>query len=377
MPRQSNPTEPVADDDPQESSGSGRAFVNQSDLPRHTLQEALRVARAINDNYAKRPTKPLRVAEAMGIAPTTGHFRTLASAANAYGITDGSAWANEISLTPLGRRIVAPMSEGDDVAAMREAFLRPRIIGRFFRQYDGSKFPQDRIAANVLEELGVPASATGRGLELIKGAAKELGLLRTINAQVFVDLQGSADVAGDAIGAADGIESMLEPEPTPTEESSREAARVPAEVSIEDNRRVFITHGSNKAIVTQLEELLAFGKFEPVIAVKEESAAKPVPDKVLDAMRRCGAAIVHVGAERRLLDEDGQEQLVLNPNVLIEIGAAMALYGRRFILLVEQGVTLPSNLQGLYEVRYSGEKLDYDATMKLLRAFNDFRAGRD
>jgi predicted nucleotide-binding protein len=59
--------------------------------------------------------------------------------------------------------------------------------------------------------------------------------------------------------------------------------------------------------------------------------------------------------------------------VLIEIGAAMALYGRRFILLVEKGATLPSNLQGLYEVRYEGEKLDYDATMRLLKAFNDFR----
>ena len=46
----------------------------------------------------------------------------------------------------------------------------------------------------------------------------------------------------------------------------------------------------------------------------------------------------------------------------------------KFIMLVEQGATLPSNLQGLYEVRYTGTKLDYDATMKLLKAFNDFRS---
>lgn len=71
---------------------------------------------------------------------------------------------------------------------------------------------------------------------------------------------------------------------------------------------------------------------------------------------------------------DGKEQKVLNPNVLIEIGAALALYKRNFILLVEKGVQLPSNLQGLYEVRYEGGKLDYEATMKLLRAFSDFRS---
>jgi predicted nucleotide-binding protein len=73
------------------------------------------------------------------------------------------------------------------------------------------------------------------------------------------------------------------------------------------------------------------------------------------------------------MDTEGKEHKMLNQNVLIEIGAAMALYDRKFILLVEKGATLPSNLQGLYEVRYEGEKLDYDSTMKLLKALNDFR----
>ena len=34
---------------------------------------------------------------------------------------------------------------------------------------------------------------------------------------------------------------------------------------------------------------------------------------------------------------------------------------------------MPSDLQGLYEVRYEGVKLDYESTMKLLKAFNDFK----
>jgi predicted nucleotide-binding protein len=89
-------------------------------------------------------------------------------------------------------------------------------------------------------------------------------------------------------------------------------------------------------------------------------------------MRSCSAAIVHVGVERVLLDEAGNQHPQINPNVLIEIGAAMALYNRRFVLLVERGVTLPSNLQGLYEVRYEGEQLEFDATMKLLEVFSTF-----
>ena len=57
----------------------------------------------------------------------------------------------------------------------------------------------------------------------------------------------------------------------------------------------------------------------------------------------------------------------------MEIGAAMALFGRRFILLVRDGIKLPSNLQGLFEVRYSGEGLDGDATVRLLEAIRDIK----
>jgi predicted nucleotide-binding protein len=52
---------------------------------------------------------------------------------------------------------------------------------------------------------------------------------------------------------------------------------------------------------------------------------------------------------------------------------ARAWYRNKFILLVEEGVDLPSNLQGLYECRYSGADLTMEAAFKLLEAFADFR----
>ena len=136
--------------------------------------------------------------------------------------------------------------------------------------------------------------------------------------------------------------------------------------------RVFITHGKNLQILDQVKELVTYGKLEPVVAMEHETSAKPVPKKVMDDMRTCGAAVIHVGAERMLQDRDGNEIRLINENVLIEIGAAMALYGDRFALLVEEGVDLPSNLQGLYECRYSGDELNMPATMKLLKAMSEF-----
>jgi predicted nucleotide-binding protein len=73
------------------------------------------------------------------------------------------------------------------------------------------------------------------------------------------------------------------------------------------------------------------------------------------------------------MDLESKEVFALNENVLIEIGAAMALYGERFILLVKEGVKLPSNLQGIYEVRYAGDKLDGNETIKLMGSINDMK----
>lgn len=239
------------------------------------------------------------------------------------------------------------------------------------QKYDGSPLPSQQVGLNVLEQMGVPPKATERALEMAIRNAEGLGLLVEIKGKRYVRLDSTPSIAA----ATDEIIETIhldEPDDYAPEDAPPIQPLVEA-VTQENNDRVFITHGSNKAIVEQIKEILSFGKFVPVISVERETTAKPVPDKVLDEMRSCYAGIVHVGTEKVLVDNGGEEHRILNPNVLIEIGAAMALYRRRFVLLVEKGVILPSNLQGLYEVRYEGQKLDYEATMKLLKAFNEFQ----
>ncbi len=347
--------------------------VKQTDVPRHSLHEALRVPQALADSYAKSPTKPFNVAAALELSPNSSHFRMLVGASAAYGLTDGSHSSDLISLTDLGRRIVAPTEEGIDQAAMREAALRPRVIRDFLTKYNNSRLPTDTIARNVLEEMGVPCDSTEPTLKLIIRGARDVGLLRELKGHTYVDLDSvTAAATGQMDATYEDTEEVLAPDLPPANPHGEQKSALPSPSSTND--RVFITHGKNSQIVNQLKELLTFGKFVPVVAAENETVSKPVPDKVLDDMRSCYAAIIHVGKEIKVLDQDGKEHTFLNQNVLIEIGAAMALYNRRFILLVERGVTLPSNLQGLYEVRYEGDRLDYDATMKLLRAFNDFKS---
>jgi hypothetical protein len=357
-----------------------RKYVSQTDVPRHSLDEALRIPQTIADNYGKKPTTPLDVATALQIQPTTGQFRSLAGAAVAYGLTDGGPNAQEIGLTDLGLRIVAPTEEGDDLVAKREALVRPRVVREFLEKYDSSKLPSEQIGRNVLERMDVPPEATERVFRLIVSGADGLGLLNDIGGTKYVNLQATLSAP-----AAEQLPEQVEEDvdeagailygdgETDPEIPDEEASPVSPTEALVKNRRVFISHGKNKKIVDQLKDLLAYGEFEPVVSVEKEATAKPVPEKVLSDMRSCGAGIIHVGTERAITDSDGKEHHLLNYNVLTEIGAAMALYGSNFILLVEEGTQLPSNLQGLYEVRYTGNELDAGATLKLLKAFKDFK----
>lgn len=354
-------------------SKSPRQRLSQSDVPGWSITDALKVPKALRDQYGKSATRPLGVAAAMDMSPSSSNFRMITGAAVAYGLTDGGAQADLIGLTELGRRAVAPTADGDDKAALREAVMRPRVVREFLTKYDGNRLPNTPIALNVLEELGVPETTTKRALTMILANAEYVGFLREVKGNKYVELDGQ-DPSPLGTSEEEPAEA-LHTDPASAEPvdgtGSGELSIRPA--GTEANKRVFITHGRNKEIVSQLKEVLTFGGFTPIVSVETESVAKGVTDKVMGEMRSCGAAIVHVGTEQTLTDSTGNEHRIVNQNVLIEIGAALALYDRRFILLVEKGTSLPSNLQGLYEVRYEGDKLDYDATMKLLKAFNDFR----
>src|SRR4051812_29086019 len=76
--------------------------ISQSDIPAYSLEEALRIPRAIADNYNLKPTTPLKVASALGVQPGNGAFRMVTGAAIAYGLTDSGAYSAQIQLTPLG-----------------------------------------------------------------------------------------------------------------------------------------------------------------------------------------------------------------------------------------------------------------------------------
>jgi predicted nucleotide-binding protein len=357
---------------PLDDNGPKRPKISQTEFPNTPLEDALKIPRAIWDNFAGKGSAPHNIAMALDMSPTSGTWRNLCGAAIAYGLTEGGYAASEIVLTDLGRRIVAPIQEGDDRAALQEAALKPRLLGDFFRRYNRAKFPRDDIAGNVLVSMGLPKERVGGLVALLKRNGEFVGSIMETKTGPFVSLDAPSTTPAPATphvdeGAdAEAIEepSSIRPEPV----------AAPGQPSAALNSRVFITHGKNKQILDQIREVVELGGFDPVISTRTETTAKPIPDKVMDDMRSCSAAVIHVGSEGTLVDEEGASHPHINPNVLIEIGAAMALYKGRFILVVEEGVALPSNLQGLYESRYSGSSIEFQAGMRILKALRGLKA---
>lgn len=366
-----------------ESKKAERKIFRQSDLPKATLQEAITVAQALWDQFAGKETNPIFVAQALNISPTSSNWRTLSGASVAYGLITGGYNSKVIGLTDLGKRVVAPTSEDDDKLAIFEAAQIPTFFKRFYNQYgNGNKLPSDKIAENILISWGIPQKDASATFLIIKQNGEFANIIISIKGNQYVQLTpnfATNSTNGENVSNSEAVSvSKTEPDELP-EELLQSMNITPNEpkaiesVTQAINNKVFISHGNNKKVVDQLKQLLEFGAFTPIVSVDRETTAIPVPDKVFNDMRQCFAGIIHIEGERKLLDQEGTEYNLINENVLIEIGAAIALFKNKVILLCKKETKLPSNLQGLYRCEYEGEQLDYDATMKLLKAFSEFR----
>lgn len=348
---------------PKEASLQGKV---KSDFPKHTLQEATRVAAGLEAKSGGQPLPPLETAEAIEMSPGSSEFRVILSSSIKYGLTSGSFNSERVNLEERGRNIVEPISDETRRQALVEAALTPPTFKTMYQGFKGKKLPEPAFFENlVAREFGVPKEHAKKCVDIFVANMEHVGLVKSLSNGKWLSTGVTAQPDESSTETAlPKTEAELPPATTKGAVLTMPSAKL----------RVFIAHGKNAQVVAQLKDVLTFGNFDAVIAEENETVAKPVPDKVLDLMRQCSAGIIHVASEDELLDKSGTTHHKLNENVLVEIGAAMALYGRKFILLVQKGLHLPSNLSGLYCCFYDGEKLDYEATMKLLKAFSEFRA---
>ncbi len=337
--------------------------------PKKTLKEALQIAKSIQDNNAGEPYNKIDVSKSVQLTPGSKKFKALLATSTSHGLTTGSYRAEYISLTGLGRSIVAPLSDKERNEAVLRALERNNFFKVFFEKFNQNKLPRDDLLENTLiREFKIPSDEVKECLDILKENMNDWGMLQEVGDDYWLRLDRLRSSEGITVEESTEVSStdsetdiVLGPSPTQSE---------PADTQIIEPT-VFISHSKNKTIREQIETILDFGQFKKVIAVKEETTSIPIPEKVFGLMRKCNCAIINVSADEQEKNSDGSYRV--NPNVLIEIGAAFLAYNRKVILLWDKRVPVPSNLQGLYRCEYEGDELTFSAAMKLQKAFVDFR----
>lgn len=173
-----------------------REYISQGDMPRCSLADTLVLAKSLRDSFASKGTTPINLAQAVNRSPSSSAWRILTGAAVAYGITSGAYNSSEISLTPLGDKIVNPTEDGADSVALLQAALRPSILKAFYEKYDGQKLPKDDIGKNVLRQFGVPQERTNEAWEVMLENAKLLNILMDVSGSQYIQLRKAKDELG-------------------------------------------------------------------------------------------------------------------------------------------------------------------------------------
>lgn len=131
--------------------GSGSARY-----PRHAVDAALRIPRAILDQNAGNTCKQSEAAAFLGLKDH-GPFRVEVSSALKYGLLTRPA-PGKIEPSPLAKQILRPQKPSDEVEGYRTAILTAPQISDVYKHYRGENLPDDQFLRNtVVDTYNVPS----------------------------------------------------------------------------------------------------------------------------------------------------------------------------------------------------------------------------
>jgi hypothetical protein len=173
------------------ASAAAMVRISGEQLPRKTLEQALRIPKALRDVHAGGPAEWRDIARATNLSMSQPNKYYL-WAAQAYGLVEKDG--DKFSITETARKILAPTRPNEDKEAIVKAVLTPVVFSRFFTDYNSSPFPADEHIGNVLEvRYGIPRERVEEAKTLIKDNGLFASILHLENdGTMLVRLDSSA-----------------------------------------------------------------------------------------------------------------------------------------------------------------------------------------
>ncbi|MBG6104980.1 hypothetical protein IW249_005394 [Micromonospora vinacea] len=288
--------------------------------PRHSVEQALRIPRAIYQENAGRPATPGEAVTYAGGATISGPWNVEISSGKKYGFLEMSD--GRLVLTQRARRAIAPQSDVDRVTALQEAVLAAPDISDVYNHYRGEFLPANRqFLVNALtDRFGIPPDKVD---DFVK---------------IFTDSMKSAELIDESGNQTRIIDAGRDEAHRPADGKAAPKAKVSA------GTKCFVMQPFAPPLGTYYESI-----FKPAI---EQAGLDPIradgnifgPGKIIDQIwRGIGSATVLIA-----------ELTTRNPNVFYELGLAHALH-KPVILVSSTDEDVPFDLRHLRYIKYDKE----------------------
>lgn len=300
------------------SSIAGHGGVGK--FPRHSVEKALRIPRAVLDQNAGKACTPKEAAEFLGVK-VAGPFHVEIGSAIKYGFLSRPE-PGKIEPTDLAKRILRPQNDNDEIEGYREAILQAPDISDVYKHYRGENLPDEKFFTNtVVETYKVPPEKAAEFRD------------------IFIESLDSAGLLSKHAGKARVID--VSEEDMPKEGKTERIRRLGKAVKIEAGETCFVMQ-----------------PFAPPLGEYYEKIYRPAIEKAGFTAVRADAEIFATG---KIIDQvwrgiNNAKVLVAeltsrNPNVFYELGLAHAL--RKPVVLVSSNEDdVPFDLQHIRVIYY-------------------------
>jgi len=334
-------------------------------FPRHALKDALAVPEAVWKENGGKPFNILDLAPATNLSPNSSGFVKLLASSHRYGLTEGSLPTKVISLTPLGMSIVAPTADTDVNSSYKKALLHNHLFEKVYSQFDGKPLPRIEVLKNTLIRstdtggYGIAREDADAFIEIFMKNIEDFGLSQDINSIQYLRL--------DKLGVENTPTTIDEIENVEIDEHLEQGEPVPQPAPQQEvSKYIFVGHGKNTKPLEQLKGILDQFEVPYKVAIDEPHEGRPISEKVSDIMRECSSAIFIFTKDEETQDTEGNTVFRPSDNVVYELGAASALYGKKIVIFKENEVSFGSDFKDLGYISFDTDQLEAK-TMELMK----------
>lgn len=163
--------------------------------PRHVVDKALRIPKAILEQNAGKPCTVKESASFLGVG-AAGPYQVEVSSGIKYGFLDRPE-PGKIAITERAKKILRPQEANDELSGYREAVLEAPIVSDVYGHYRGENLPDVQFFENALvDKFQVPTDKVSEFRDVFIGSLEAAGLISEHEGKLrIVDISPAASTA--------------------------------------------------------------------------------------------------------------------------------------------------------------------------------------